>query len=220
MIKRLNFFGNPNIGVYAVATEKYAIVPRGLLKRTIKAIEKIMEVTVVNTDIGQSRIVGVLGAANSNGICVPSYATESEILFLKKELNIQVERVPTDLTALGNNILCNDKRALVNPEFDQMARKVISDVLGIEVVSGNINNISTVGSTSVITNKGILLPPINNKEEIQWIQELFGIPTSVGTINGGVPYIGSGLVANSYGAIAGDSTTGPELARIGMALDL
>ncbi len=220
MIRRLNFFGNPNVGVYAVATDKFVIVPRKLPRRTQRAIENVLSVPVVSTDIGQSRIVGVLIAANSQGICVPSYAMESEISFLKQELEIPVEKIPTELTALGNNILCNDKRALVNPEFEQVSRKVISDTLDIEVISGRIAEWSTVGSTSALTNKGILLPSNCEKEEIEWVQEIFGVPASIGTINSGFRLIGSGLIANSNGAIAGEQTTGPELARIGIALEV
>lgn len=220
MIRRLNFFGNPNVGVYAFATDKFAIVPRKLRKRTRSMIEEILGVPVVGTDIGQSRIIGVLIAANSNGICVPTYTMDNEIDFLKQELNIPVERVPTNLTALGNNILCNNKRALVNPEMERSSRNFISDILEVEVVAGLIDERSTVGSTSVITEKGILLPPVKNKEELHWIEEVFGVPVSIGTINGGIKFVGSGLIANSYGAIAGLSTTGPELARVGMAFDL
>ena len=42
----------------------------------------------------------------------------------------------------------------------------------------------------------------------------------IGTINHGVPFIGSGLVANSKGALVGDLTTGIELGRIEEALNL
>ncbi|NVM31769.1 MAG: translation initiation factor IF-6 [Candidatus Helarchaeota archaeon] len=220
MIRRINFFGNPNVGVYALTTEKFAMVPRKLQKRVRKNIERILDVPAINTDIGQSRLIGVLAVANSNGICVPSYTMESEIAFLKRELDVPVEKIPTSLTALGNNILCNEKRALVNPEFEKSAREIISDVLGVEVVSGQINERNTVGSTSVSTIKGVLLPPIRNEEELRWIQEIFGVPASVGTINGGFEFVGSGLLANSKGAIAGLLTTGPELARIGIAFEL
>ncbi len=220
MIKRLNFFGNPNVGVYAVAAENYVLVPRNLHKQTKDAAGKILDVPVVSTDIGQSRIVGVLVSANSNGMCVPPYITENEMLILKQALDVPIEKIPTSLTALGNNILCNDKRALVNPEFEQVSRKAISDVLGVEVVSGTIGKWSTVGSTSTLTNKGVLVPSICEKEEIDWIQEIFRVPVSIGTINSGVPLIGSGLIANSRGAIAGFLTTGHELARVGLALEL
>lgn len=220
MISRINFFGNPNVGVYSIATDRFAIVPRKLPNNTRRALENSLEVPIIATDIGQSRIIGVLAAANSNGICVPSYIMEGEIAYLKEHLDIPVERIPTDLTALGNNILCNDKRALVNPEFEKTDRALIADILGVEVVSGVINERLTVGSTSVVTCKGCLIPPIRNKEEVKWLEEIFGVPVSIGTINGGIPFIGSGLIANSHGAVAGLFTTGPELQRVGLALDL
>lgn len=220
MIKRLNFFGNPNVGVYALATDKFVIVPRKLPKRTRKSIEEILNTPVIATDIGQSRILGVLVAANSNGICVPPYTMDREIAFIKKDLDIRVDRIPTNLTALGNNILCNNKSALVNPELERSSRDLISDVLDVEVIAGLINERSTVGSASVITLKGVLVPPVQDKEELQWIKEVFGVPVSLGTINGGVPFVGSGLIANSYGAIAGVQTTGPELARVALAFEL
>ena len=220
MIKRLNFFGNPNVGVYALATDNFIIVPRKLPKRVRNQIGTYLGTQVISTDIGQSRLIGVLVAANARGIVVPPYTMEGEIAFLKNELDIPVERVSTSLTALGNNILCNNKRALVNPEMDRASRDFISDVLDVEVVAGLINERSTVGSASVITSKGVLVPPIRDKEELKWIEEVFGVPVSLGTINGGIPYVGSGLIANAYGAIAGNLTTGPELARVGLAFEL
>jgi len=51
------------------------------------------------------------------------------------------------------------------------------------------------------------------------LEELFELPVDVGTVNLGSPLVGSGLLANSYGYLAGDETTGPELGRIEDALD-
>lgn len=220
MIRRVSIFGNPNVGVYVIITDKFAIVPRTLMKSVIKSIERFVEVPVIATDLGQSRLIGLFGAANSNGMCVPPFIMEGELNFLKQELQIPIESIQTELTALGNNILCNDKLAILNPEFDGANQKRIADILGVEVISGKIANWSTVGSAAVATNKGLLLPANCNKEEIYRLQEVFGIPASIGTINGGVPLIGSGLRANSNGAIAGASSTGPELARVGTALEL
>jgi translation initiation factor 6 len=220
MIRRVNIFGNPNVGVYTIVTDKFAIVPRKLPKNVIKSIERFLEVPVIATDLGQSRLIGLFGVANLNGMCVPPFVMEGELDFLKQKLEIPIESIQTELTALGNNILCNDKLAILNPEFDEANQRHIADVLGVEVISEKIANWSTVGSAAVATNKGLLLPANCNEEEIYRLQEAFGIPASKGTINGGVPLIGSGLRANSNGAIAGASTTGPELARVGTALEL
>jgi translation initiation factor 6 (eIF-6) len=42
----------------------------------------------------------------------------------------------------------------------------------------------------------------------------------VGTINCGIPYVATGLLGNSNGAVAGVLTTGPEMFIIGQALDV
>jgi translation initiation factor 6 len=183
-------------------------------------MEEIFEVQVVATDIGQSHLLGVLAAGNSNGVCVPSFIMKSELEFLREQLDIPVEPISTELTALGNNILCNNKRAMVNPEFDKEARTILAEVLNVEVIVGTIDDRNTVGSTAVLTTKGCLAPPIKVKEELLWLNEVFGVSVSVGTINAGDTFVGSGLIANSKGAIAGLLTTGPELARVGLALDL
>ncbi|OYV09323.1 MAG: translation initiation factor 6 [Methanosaeta sp. NSP1] len=47
---------------------------------------------------------------------------------------------------------------------------------------------------------------------------VFGLPIDVGTVNMGSPLVGSGLLANSKGYLAGFETSGPELGRIEDAL--
>ena len=50
------------------------------------------------------------------------------------------------------------------------------------------------------------------------LEELFGLPVDVGTVNLGSPLVGSGLLANSFGYLAGEESTGLELGRIEDAL--
>ena len=52
------------------------------------------------------------------------------------------------------------------------------------------------------------------------LSDVFKVPVDVGTINGGVPYVGTGLLGNSRGAMIGLLTTGPEMFIIGQALDV
>jgi translation initiation factor 6 len=52
------------------------------------------------------------------------------------------------------------------------------------------------------------------------LEELFDLPVDIGTSNYGTQMVGSGLIANSKGYVAGSKTTGHELGRIEDALDL
>jgi len=51
-------------------------------------------------------------------------------------------------------------------------------------------------------------------DEKKMLESVFGVDVHIGTVNHGVPLIGSGLIANSEGAIMGTLTTGIEMGRI------
>jgi translation initiation factor 6 len=72
----------------------------------------------------------------------------------------------------------------------------------------------------VATNKGVLAHPMLKDEERKILENLLKVPVDVGTINCGVPYVGTGLLANSKSAVAGSMTTGPEMFIIGNAMDV
>jgi translation initiation factor 6 len=53
---------------------------------------------------------------------------------------------------------------------------------------------------------------------VEVLEDLFELPVDVGTVNLGSPLVGSGVLANSHGYLAGEDTTGPELGRLEDAL--
>ncbi len=65
-----------------------------------------------------------------------------------------------------------------------------------------------------------LAHPLLKDEERKILENVFKVPVDVGTVNCGVPYVGTGLLANSHAAVAGSMTTGPEMFIIGNALDV
>jgi len=75
-----------------------------------------------------------------------------------------------------------------------------------------------VGMAAVVTNKGCLCHPKVTDDEKAVLQDVFDVEVMIGTVNHGFPMIGSGLVANTKGAIIGDQTTGIEMGRIEEAL--
>jgi translation initiation factor 6 len=90
----------------------------------------------------------------------------------------------------------------------------------VEAVKGEVYGLPFVGSLVVATNKGAIAHPKITEQEREKIQEILQVPVSVGTVNGGVPYPKSGLLANSNGAIAGNLTSGPELMEISQTMGL
>ncbi len=220
VIVRSNFFGNSNIGVFLLVTEEYAILPDSRQIANKRLIEKTLEVEIVETSIGESFIIGVLAAGYSSGLIVPEFTTDLEIENIKRNLDVNVDRVPGRINALGNTILVNDNVALIHPGFSEEAIKIIKKNLKVDVYRGRIAGLPLVGSVAIATNNGILAHPLTDDETLEWLSEKFNTPASIGTVNCGNPYLKVGLIANTKGALAGNETTGPELFQIGQALNL
>ncbi|MFX1486804.1 MAG: translation initiation factor IF-6 [Promethearchaeota archaeon] len=219
-IQRLDFLGTPNLGVFSFANDNFVLVRRGLPKRIPKVVEETLKVSLIEANIGQSSLIGVLSAGNSNGIILPYYAMESEMLHIKKNTDLNIGIIPSKLTCFGNIVLCNDYGAILHPKLEPQAVKSIEETLDVEGQKGRIGLSPLVGSLAVATNRGVLAAPHASEEELQQIREILKVPVNIGTTNRGVFYVRAGLLANSHGAIAGFETTGPELVRIGEALDI
>jgi translation initiation factor 6 len=215
-----DFFGNTSIGVYSLATNEMMIVPPQVSDTKAKKLEEWLKVKVTKTMIGGSVLIGALACANSNGIILPHYVREEEICVIKPCSNLNIAVMETKRTAYGNLILTNDYGALVDPRLNETDISTIADTLGVEVVAGEIAGLPYVGSLAIATNKGVLAHPLLKEEEQKVLKDVLKVPVDVGTINCGIPYVATGLVANVHGAIAGYMTTGPELFIIGQALDI
>ena len=210
--------GSPYIGIYAFSNEKAVIVPKSVPKRKAEKMGKCLEVKVIKTDIVGSRLLGIFLAANSNGIVLPYITYEHEFEIIKNSLDIKVDIIQYKITALGNLILVNDFGAIISPAFPPKIVQNLSDILDVEVVRGKISDLPYVGSMAVATNKGVLAHPSIQEEEERLIREVLKVEVFTGTINNGVPFIKSGLIANSVGAIAGSHTVGRELMDITRAI--
>jgi len=220
-ISLLGFFGSACIGVYSLTTERMALVPPQVSESKAKKLEECLHVKVIKTTVGESILIGALTSANSNGIALPHYVTEEEIRTIRSALpDINVVIMETKRTAYGNMVLANDEGAIADPRLKEKDVANVSDAFGVEVVLGEIAGLPYVGSLATATNKGVLAHPLLKEEEQQRLKEVLKVQVDLGTINCGIPYVGTGLIANSHGAVAGFATTGPELFIIGQALDV
>ena len=211
---KLSINGNPLIGLYIKLCDEFAVV--GV--RDKKAIEMLKElgVEVVYTTIAGSELVGAMLALNSNGALLSNHAMKKEIERINRKMDVRV--VETRMTCLGNIALTNDSGAIVHPEAEERIIENIRSFLDVEVSKGTIGGIKTVGMAGVATNNGALLNPNANEWEIKRVEEVLGVEALTGTVNFGSDMVGTGLVANSRGYIAGEDTTGFELGVIEEAL--
>ncbi len=211
MLVRLDFVGNPYIGVYCAASESMAVISTAVPRKAAQKIGRALDVPTLQTTVGGSTVVGSMVRLNSNGLVVTDFISQEEIDKLK---GVNVAVVPHRLNAMGNNILCNDKGAIVNPGYERQFVDRVADVLGVEVVRGTVAGIRTVGSWAVATNKGVLCHPHTRDEERNVLQEVLKVPASITTANYGTAQIGACMVANGKGAAVGGRTTPIEMGRI------
>jgi translation initiation factor 6 len=211
--------GSVSIGVYSLATENTVIIPKVVPAKKAERIAEWLKVQLIHTSISGSILAGAFVCANSNGILLPNSIREEELACIKPHFgNIAV--METKKTAYGNLVLANDNGAVVDPRLKEPQIKQISETLGVEAVPVEIAGLPYVGSLAVATNKGVLAHPLLKDAERKTLETVFKAPVDVGTINCGIPYVGTGLIANSHAAVAGSMTTGPEMFIIGNALDV
>ncbi|MDH5459994.1 MAG: translation initiation factor IF-6 [Candidatus Bathyarchaeota archaeon] len=212
--------GSASIGVYSLVTDEILIVPKWVPPKKAERLEQWLKVKLIHTTIGGSVLVGALACANSNGILLPHYIREEELEAIKSTFEGDITVMETKKTAYGNIVLANDYGAVVDRRLKASEIKKISETLGVEVVPGEVAGLPYVGSLAVATNKGVLAHPLLKDSERKPLEDVLKVPVDVGTINCGIPYVGTGLISNRYAAVAGLLTTGPEMFIIGHAFDV
>jgi translation initiation factor 6 len=210
--------GSPSIGVYSLATEDIVVIPRMVPQQKAQEFADWLKAKLVYTSIGGSVLAGALACANSNGMLLPHFVRDEELAEIKAAFKGNIKIMETKKTAYGNLVLANDKGAVVDPRFKPAEIELISETLGVEAVPSEIAQLPYVGSLAVATNKGVLAHPLLTAEEKKTLEDVFKVPVDVGTVNCGIPYVGTGLIGNSHASVAGSMTTGPEMFIIEHAL--
>jgi len=219
-VDKARVLGSPHIGTYVVATDELVLAPKGVEEEFKKKSKEVLSVAdVIETTIAGTSLIGIFAIARGRAVVVPDIAREEEVDLLRS-LGVRVEVVEvSNFNALGNVVLHNSKAMLAHPELSKETAARIASLLGVNRHSlGTIASIPTVGSAAVVTDRGGLVHPSVADEELRNLSEFFGVEFSLGTVNFGIGFIRSGLVANNYGAIVGELTTGPEIIRITKAL--
>jgi translation initiation factor 6 len=213
VLRLIAYDKNPNIGVYVGANDSVAVLPANCPRRFASTVSETLGVRVIETNICGIGLVGVMMALNNHGAVVSKHCTQGELDALRKA-GLEVGVIPDKYTALGNLTLLNDRAAVASEVLSKKAVRIMEDALNCEVVLRNLGGYKTTGSLGIATNKGALLHPLLKEEELDWVEEVLRVSVDIGTVNQGVGFVRTGLIANSRGALIGNATTGPEIARI------
>ena len=221
-ILKSQVFGRSLVGVYLSGNNSRIFYPPTLLKPTFKKFKNTFEEPFCPLTINNSNLLGVYIASNINGIILPDLIRDDELALLRTnvsgDMNIGV--IKSIDNAFGNLILCNDKGAIIST-FLKNNKKEIEDILNVETVVYEFADSNLPGSISLANNKGCLVTPLANDEEIEFLSSILKVDEiDVSTINRGMPYLNSGAVVNDKSGIFGVDSTGPEMMRLSNVLGL
>lgn len=216
MIAFADFSGSSFLGIYTTASNRLALIPPSSDTRFAAKVEEMLRVKVVHTTIAGTSLVGALTTLNSHGLVTSSFATQSEAEKLRDDIGVL--RLGDRFNAAGNNIVANDRGALINPDMSNKSLKQISEILKVEVVKGTVAGLKTVGSACLANSNGALCHPAVTEEELRLIEDVLKVKARIGTASYGVPLVGACILSNSNGALIGNSTTPIEIGRIEDAL--
>ena len=220
-IAKLNFHGNPNIGLYGLATDNFCLMGRGLSKKTIEIIKKVLNVPVFQINLYGTELVGIFAIANSKAVLLPDIIKKLELRELKKELKkleIKVQTIKTEYTSFGNNVLLNDKAGIISSVYPKAITDKIAKLFEVKVRQMDLAGLHIPGSLGAITNKGGLFGINLSEKDIDKVEDLFGFEIGLGTVNMGNPLVRSGIIANSNGLIMGGMSSGYEIIRMDESL--
>ena len=219
-VYRTSLLGTPNIGIYALSTNSYTIVPPFVSDIKALKLSECLNSKVIRSNICGTRLIGVFGVANSNGIVLPHFTSDEEVKAIKAILPLNVGRIEGKITAFGNLVLVNDNGGLASKLLlEEGLLNKIKEILDVELVAGEIAGSQYVGSAAIATNKGVLTHPMLKEEERELLLNVLKVNVDVGTINCGFPFVSSGILANDYGVVIGNLTTGLETMIISNVLE-
>jgi len=200
--------------------DQFIVLPLGFAPTKTNRLSQYLEVTdTIYGSIADTRLLGPMMVINNNGILVSYITSDEEINILKEKSQLNVERLKSKYTAIGNLIATNDHGAIVSPLCNDVKTQ-IQDILGVSVISMTISGYIQTGAMIVATNKGAAAYPNASDDEIKTISDILNVNVEPVTINGGIPFLASGIIANSKSVVVGNMTSGPELIMLSRAFNV
>jgi translation initiation factor 6 len=216
----VELYRSPNIGIFLRANDKVLLIPKGAASTKSEKLARDLQVSPCFVSVGGTRLLGPLVSMNNRGMLVSRLVEDYEIKEITSQTGLVVEPFRSRYTAVGNLVAANDKGAIVSPLLEPAAISQVKDVLGVEAHRMSIPDYSQVGALMVATNKGAAVYAKLSEQEVQEVGGVFDVEAYPSSVNGGVPFLTSGVVANSANAVVGNLTTGPELVFLSKALKL
>lgn len=214
----VELYRSPNIGIFLKANDKFVLAPKGIAESKAEKFARDLGVQVCKISVGGTRLLGPLIAMNNSGAVVSRMIEDYEQEEIASLTGLKVSKMNSKYTAVGNLVAANDSGALVSPVLEQHAIKQVEATLGVSASTMLVDEFYQVGALAVATNSGAAIYPKVGQKEAEDIGRILRVEASPSSVNGGIPFVSSGVVANSKNALVGNLTTGPELVFLTRAL--
>ena len=210
-IIKYDIYSGPNIGIYSTVNDEFVFLPRGFSDGKSEKLSEYLEVKSLEISVANARVLGILMVVNNHGILLPSTCSEGEFNHIKDNTDLNVEILDVKNNALGNMMSVNDKGGIVSPLIPKEDLQKIQDALDIEVMQFKIAGFQQIGAVMATSEKGTIVHPETDEEDMKTINNLLGGNIEAVTINGGIPFVSSGILANKNSVVVGSLTNGPEI---------
>ena len=210
-IMKYDVYSGPNIGIYTKVNNQFVFVPNGFAKTKAENLANYLQTDYLTISIANTRLLGILAVLNNHGMLLPNTCSQEEIDHLKKHTDLNIKLLDVKYNALGNLICVNDKGGIVSPTIDKKYVKEIEDVLDIEVLQKKIAGFYQVGAVMSATSNGGIIHPLTDEDDVSTFSNILGVKIEPATINGGIPFVSSGILANDNAIVVGTLTNGPEI---------
>ena len=217
-IIKFDVYRGPNIGIYTKVNDEFVFVPNGFASTKSKKLSEYLQTDYMITSVANTRLLGILMVVNNHGMLLPNTCLEEEVNKIKKKTDLNVDILDVKFNALGNMMSVNNKGGIVSPSFPKESIQKIEDVLDIEVSQKKIAGFHQVGAVMATSQSGCVVHPETDEEDIKNISNILGVKVEQATINGGIPFLSSGILVNSKSMVVGTLTNGPEIMMLTRAL--
>ena len=210
-IIKYDVYRGPNIGIYINVNDKYVLVPMGFAESKAEKLAEYLKAEWMYMSVANTRLLGALAVMNNKGILLPKTAYQNEYDTLKKQTDLEVGVLDSKYTALGNVICANDKGAVVSPWLSKEDVVKIKDILDVEVIQKRIAGFNQTGAVMIANGSGAVIHPEADEEDMKKFSNVLGVKIEHCTVNNGIPYVASGILANNNCIVVGTMTSGPEI---------
>jgi translation initiation factor 6 len=210
-IYKYDVYRGPNIGIYTAVNDDFVFLPNGFAHTKANTLAGYLKAEYLFTSIASTRVIGTMMVVNNTGMLLPATCSAYEVEYLKKSTKLNVAVLDTKHNALGNLISVNDRGGIVSPRIPKEMLKDIQDALDVEVIQKKVAGYNQSGAMVRANNIGGIIHPETDEDDIHSISDILKVKIEPATINGGIPYVSSGILVNNKAAVVGNLTNGPEI---------